>query len=171
MANNAKNVKLGVCEVMYGGEDLGFTKGGVSVSVSTDTHEVKVDQRGDTPINEFVKGRKCTVKVPLAETDMETLMKIMPGATPIKDDKGKLLRVDVPTSVGTSLLESAKPLILHPINLPASDKSEDFVVFLAGTAGALDFAYKEDDERVFNCEFKAYPNDKNLLFSIGQQPS
>lgn len=165
-ANNVKNVKLGVCRVLFDGNDMGFTKGGVDVTVSTETHEVQVDQHGQTPINEYIMGRTVTVKVPLAETTLENLVKIMPGAT-LVGGSGSIARVDVPTAVGTSLVELARELILHPINKPDTDKSEDFIVHLAATAGALEFAYKLEDERIFNSEFKGYPNEDGLLFSVG----
>lgn len=165
--SDVKNVKLGVCRVLFDGQDMGFTKGGVDVTVATETHEVQVDQYGQTPINEFIMGRTVTVKVPLAETTLENLAKIMPGATLVTDTVAQTARVDVPTSVGTSLLDLAKTLTLHPINKPESDKSDDFVVHRAATAGALDFAYKLEDERIFNCEFKGYPNEAGMLFSVG----
>lgn len=167
MASDVKNVKLGVCRVLFDGQDLGYTKGGVDVSVATETHEVQVDQYGQTPINEYIMGRTVSVKVPLAETTLENLAKIMPGATLVTDAVSKTARVDVPTGVGTSLLDFAKTLTLHPINKPESDKSDDFVVHKAATAGALEFAYKLEDERIFNCEFKGYPSEDGKLFSVG----
>lgn len=86
MAVNAtENVKLGVCSVIFDGQNLGFTKGGVAVEVATTTHEIKVDQTGETPIGELVTGRTITAKVPLAETTLENLMAIMPGARMISD--------------------------------------------------------------------------------------
>jgi hypothetical protein len=37
MANtHVKNIKLGACKVSFGGQDLGYTKGGVEVEVSTE---------------------------------------------------------------------------------------------------------------------------------------
>lgn len=165
--SDVKNVKLGVCRVLFDGQDLGFTKGGVSVTVATETHKVQIDQYGQTPINEFVMGRTVSVKVPLAETTLGNLTKIMPGATLISDGVSNTARVDIPTAIGTSLLDYAKTLTLHPIGKPDTDKSEDFTIHRAATAGALDFAYKLEDERIFNCEFNGYPNDKGILFSVG----
>lgn len=173
MANNdAKNIKLGVCRVMFDGKDLGFTKGGVEVSVETETHEVQVDQTGQTPVNEFIMGRTVNVSCPLAETTLENMVAIMPGAKLVTDaDPGDgsapAARVDVTMGVGVSLLDWAKPLVLHPVALPDSDKSEDFTVFRAATPGAMSFAYKLDEERIFSCEFKGYPNEKGLLFAFG----
>lgn len=85
MASTTENVKLGVCSVLFDGVNLGFTKGGVEVEVATSTHEVKVDQFGETPISELITGRTVNATVPLAETTLENLVKIMPGSELITD--------------------------------------------------------------------------------------
>lgn len=80
MASSTDNVKLGVCNVLFDGVDLGYTKGGVEVEVATTTHEVTVDQFGNTPIAELITGRTVSVNVPMAETTLDNLMAIMPGS-------------------------------------------------------------------------------------------
>lgn len=261
-----ENVKLGVCKVTYGGVDLGLTKGGVEVEVTTDTHPVTVDQFGESEINEYIMKRSVKVKCPLAETTLENMVSIMPGASLVDNGtkqvttvsvdtvgndtmytvtidgvahsytsdasategeialglvaalnanssngmiaattavaadvtatltltarvSGKVhtvtttanlsttattaaaegaKRVDVTNGLGTDLLSIAQELILHPIGLPDSDKSEDFVIPRAATAGALQFAYRFDDERIFNVEFTGYPNSTTKkLFHYG----
>lgn len=170
MASSTENVKLGVCSVKFNNVDLGYTKGGVEVDVSTTTKKVTVDQFGESEINEIITGRSIKVKVPLAETTLENLVAIMPGATLVTDsiDPTKK-RVDVTNGVGTSLLALAQELRLHPTDLPAGDLSEDLVINKAMTPGAMQFAYKVDDERVFNCEFTGYPDaaNGNVLYSVG----
>lgn len=89
MVSSTENVKLGVCTVLFDNQDMGFTKGGVEVDVTTDTHEVTVDQFGDTPIDELITGRKVTAKVPLAETTLENLVKIMPGSEMVTEGGAK----------------------------------------------------------------------------------
>ena len=79
-------------------------------------------------------------------------------------------RIDAKLSIGTNLLDTAKELILHPTAKAASDTSDDFIVPLANTAGAISFAYKLDEERIFNVEFTAYPNsDTKILFKVGDK--
>lgn len=85
MTSSTKNVKLGTCNVFFDGKDLGLTKGGVEVEVSTSTHEVTVDQHGNTPIGELINGRAVSAKVPLAETTLDNLVSIMPGSTLVTD--------------------------------------------------------------------------------------
>lgn len=275
MASDTRNVKLGVCKITFGGVDLGYTKGGVDVEVKTNTHKVEIDQFGNSEINDYILGRTLSIKVPLAETTIDNLVAIMPGATkaltpgvkaagsitfaaaPANNDtitidglvikfvtasptgnqvligvsasatvtnllaflaasadprmalftftgstgtlnvtyvnqgvfgnsilmassasNGTVVqltggvdpvqRADVPTGVGISLLAGAKVLILHPQANAANDLSDDFIVPLAATAGGMKFAYKLDQERIFDCEFMGYPDPvTKLLYQVG----
>ena len=278
MASNTENVKIGVCRIYFGGEDLGYTKGGVTVSATTGTYEVKVDQFGESPISENITSRSVTVSAPLAETTLKNLVATMPGASlvtdgvqasgtitftgnPVADETiaiagttftfktaattsahiklgstpaetienaarvirahptvGPLVelsytatvitvkaeeagtagnayalakaadditvsgatltggvdqtkaRVDVKSAIGTNMLTVAQELRLRPLALDETgDGSEDFVIPKAATAGSLDFSYTHDNERVFNVEFKGYPDTDNddILFQYG----
>lgn len=282
MPSNTKNVKLGVCTVTFDGVDLGYTKGGVEVEVATETKKVMVDQFGNSEIDEVILGRTCKAKVPLAETTIENLARIMPGSTVIASggayatgnvtltvaapsadetvtingivftfkaapvaqnevligtdhqDSGDNLadaindsidplvsritassngagvvtitaddygtagnaitlaksgtniavsganlaggtdptkkKVEVTRAISTSLLSLAKKLVLHPQALGPTDRTEDFIIPLAMTPGAASFAYKLDEERVFNTEFSAYPDpDTKVLFVYGDE--
>lgn len=171
MASNTRNVKLGVCKVIYNGVDLGYTQGGVEVTVKTDTHKVNVDQFGKSTINEYIMGREVMAKVPLAETTLENLVRIMPGATLTKGVGAAADTVSVTTAIGTDLLSIAEELRLHPTAKADNDYSEDFVIPLAATSGALNFAYKLENERIFNVEFNGYPDSTTgKLFSVGTSP-
>ena len=99
--SDTRNVKLGVCLVTFGGVDLGYTKGGVEVTIATTTHEVEVDQFGNTPIDDVIIGRTCKAKVPLAETTVTNLARIMPGAV-LKQSGGAY-------ATGTITLATAQP--------------------------------------------------------------
>jgi len=159
-----ENVKLGVCNVTYGGTDLGLTKGGVEVEVTTDTHKVMVDQYGESEINEQIVKRSIKVTVPMAETTLDNMVLIMPGATKVGSDP---YRVDVTNAVGTDLLSIANELVIHPVALAANDHSEDIIVPKAATGGAMAFAYKLNDERIFNVVFTGYPDSNDILFKFG----
>lgn len=171
--SSTENIKMGTCKISFGGQDLGLTMGGVEVEVTTTTHETKVDQFGDTVVNERIMGRNIVIKAPLAETTLENMVRIMPGAELKTDDTkpgSPKKKVVVKTGVGISLLGLAQELTLHPIAMAEDDTSEDLVVPQAATAGAMSFAYKYDEERVFNCEFKGYPDSKTgALFFYGDK--
>ena len=106
MASSTKNVKLGVCRVFFAGVDLGYTQGGVEVTVKSDTHKVNIDQFGKTTVNETILSRDVMAKVPLAETTLENLVGIMPGSSIIQSGgtvaSGSLVIATNPTA-GTTI--------------------------------------------------------------------
>jgi len=156
MANtHVKNIKLGACKVSFGGQDLGYTKGGVEVEVSTETLKVTVDQLGQTTISELVQGRNVKVTAPLAESVLANLVNLMPGST-MSEDKNTL---SISSAQGVNLVDVAQELILTP------QDGTDFVLTLpkAATAGNFTMAYKSDDVRVFSVDFNAYPDDDGIL--------
>lgn len=173
VTSSTENIRMGTCSITLDGVDLGFTTGGVEVAVATTTHETKVDQFGDTVANEYIMGRTITITCPLVETTLDNMAAIIPGSEMITDNTvpaSPKKKVIVKSGTGLSLLERAKELILHPIAKPANDKSEDLTIPLAATAGAMNFAYKYDAERVFNCEFKGYPDSETgVLFIYGDK--
>lgn len=171
-AFDAQNINIGPCKVLLNNTNLGFTKGGVEVTVESETHEVVVDQHGSTPVDELIIGRMVTVTVPLAETTLDTLVATMPGATLIGNATKK---VEIPTGVGLSLLDSAEELVLRPqaktVELGSASGSDeedrDFTVPRAATAGNMTFAYKLDEERIYNVTFKGYPDANNIIAILG----
>ncbi|MFP3609178.1 hypothetical protein SB778_03575 [Paraburkholderia sp. SIMBA_050] len=169
MASDTKNVKMGVCLVYYKGIDLGYTQGGVQVTVTTQTHKTNVDQFGKTTVNEQIMSRDVSVKVPLAETTLENLVATMPGATIVGTGTDK--KAIVTSGVGVSLLDLAGELRLHPKGRAVDDYSEDFVIPLAATSGGLSFAYEVEKERIFDTTFTGYPDPATEeLFAIGGAP-
>lgn len=169
MASSLENVKLGPCSVTFDSVNLGYTKGGVEVEVSTETYQVKVDQFGETVISDLVIGRNIQITTPFAETTIDNMVAIMPGTTKVVDGTTPTkIKANVSTAVGTNLIESAAELVLHPIGVVGV--KEDLVVPLAATPGQMSFAYRSNEERVFNCVWNGYPNaSTGLLFIFGDK--
>jgi hypothetical protein len=168
---NANNVQLGTCSVIFGSTDLGLTKGGVEVQVQTQSYKITVDQFGSTEINEYVTGRTAMVKVPMAETDLDLLQKVIPNSTLVTDGTTPTKKkVNVTTSTGISFRTYADKLTLHPIAQSAGSKNFDFVLPICCPKGDFQFAYKLDEERIYAVEFYAYPDlSTGLLYVIGDE--
>lgn len=167
--SDANQIKLGACQVTFGMTDLGLTKGGVEVTLQTQTYKINVDQFGGTELNEYVMGQTAMVKAPLAETSLDLFQVAFPGSTLVTDkttaSKKKLV---VTTNVGASLRALAQPLTLHPKYNAAGNKADDFSLPISSPKGDLTFAFKHDEERVYNVEFTGYPDlTTGVLFVIG----
>jgi len=169
MTSDVNNIQLGACAVNFGPNDLGYTKGGVEVSIATTTYKINVDQFGETEVNEYITGRTASVKCPLAETSLDRFLIMFPGSAIITDatvsTKKKLNGV---VGSGISLRTLADILKLHPKNIVSTDKSQDFTLPIASAKGDVQFAFKHNEERVYNVEFMGYPDlTTGLLFVIG----
>lgn len=169
MPTSYQNLEMGACAVSFNGTDLGLTKGGVEVEFATEVSNVTADQLGDTIINQYVKGRSVKVKVPLAENDIQKLAAAFPGVDLVTDGVDPTLeKLIVNSAVGTSLRDLAGPLVLHPQERDAADKSRDLTVPLAMAKGDMSFAFKHDEQRVFMLEFEGYADlDTDELFTLG----
>jgi hypothetical protein len=166
-SEQTKRVKLGPCLVTFNAIDLGLTKGGVEVSITTNKHEVTVDQFGSTAINDIITGRTGMVTVPMAETDLAKLLLVIPGAVLVTDSTTPTKKkLEIPTAVGTSLIESAKVLTLHPKANAASNKADDVTIPLASPAGDITFSFQVENERVYAIEFRMYPDEVTGLLAV-----
>ena len=171
-SEQTKRVKLGPCLVTFNGIDLGLTKGGVEVSITTNKHEVMVDQFGTTAINDYITGRTGKVTVPMAETDLTKLLAVIPGAVLVTDSvTATKKKLEIPTGVGLSLIDSAAVLSLHPKANAALNKNDDVTVPLASPAGDITFSFQVENERVYAIEFQMYPDEITGLLCVLGDPS
>lgn len=170
---DVSKVKLGACKVTWNNVDLGYTKGGVEVEITTAKKKIMVDQFGETEVNEYIMGRSVMVRVPLAESDLTLLASVIPGSTLVTSGvvPNVKTKLNIPTGTGVSLRDLAQKLVLHPANELATYLTEDFVVPLATASGDITFAYRHDEERIFNVEFVGYADNTTGLLAIIGDPS
>ncbi|SOC89997.1 hypothetical protein SAMN05216358_0013 [Rhizobium sp. AN5] len=147
--SSTENVKLGVCNVLFDGVDLGFTKGGVEVEVATSTKEITVDQMGETPIGEIIMGRTVQATVPLAETTLDNLVAVMPGSELISDGAKASGTVtfstaapvdgDKVTIAGVDYTFKTAPVALNDMAIPATIAAAAASLAAKINANAADF--------------------------------
>lgn len=156
MAGDSTKIKLGACWVTFGtitgviGEvvDLGYTKGGVTLTIDTSTYPVTVDQEGDTPVAEVITGRICVVGAPLAETSYVKLKKMIPDST--YNAVTGLLQIK--SGIGDDLMDYADELVLT-----AKDDANDIVtVYKAAPIVSLQAVYLPNQERIWPTQFRGY---------------
>ena len=168
------NLELGPCVVKYGVSgsevDLGFTMGGVTVTIETEVADVVTDQFGSVIMKQILVGRNATITVPFAETDLTLMSKLIPGASLVTDAvTATKKKVIVNTPIGSDLVASvAQALLLIKAigNTASTDLTDQFRFFKAAPSGELEFAFSIEDQRVWEVEFTAYP-DSTQNFAIG----
>lgn len=159
------NVKLGVCSVKFNNVDLGHTKGGVTVTYEPTYHDVTVDMYGETVVDKRLLGEKFIAKVPLAESTLANLQIAIPEGT----TSGSKLTIG--SSVGDSLGDEAKQLVLHPIANDSDNLDDDVVMHKAVVSSTIEMPFTNDGEKIIEVEFTALLDetkaDGNYLGFIG----
>lgn len=142
--------------ITLGGADLGHTVDGTEISVEREFTEVKCDIYGNTPVDYVLAGQKATVKLKLAEITPGILSYIIPeGDYDIgsADD-----HVHIGTKAGYSLRGDALELVITP-QAKNTDGQRTVTLFKAVSTGNITFAYKIDEQCVYEAEFTALVDD------------
>lgn len=170
--NEFQSIKLGVCDCYWvpPGSNaevfLGLTKGGVELNYTPEWYEITVDQFGNTLTDAALVGETISVKIPLAETDMNKLKMFCHTAT-WDEETQKLTFGRFP---GMRLETVAGKLRLHPI-ANGMDRSEDVTIYKAVNRAPLVLNYRIDGERIYETEFFGMIKRSNgpgkFLFEIG----
>lgn len=158
MAGDGTRVKMGAAWVYFGtvagnvGQviDLGYTKGGISFTMETQTHEITVDQEGITPIAETIMGRRVTVNCPMAESYYSRLQYLIPESTFSADGNGYLLKIA--SGVGGALMEYADEVQI----VSKSDPYDWIKLYFAAPVANLNASFTADGERIWPLSFKGY---------------
>jgi len=174
--NDVNNLELGPTENFFGtagGElTLGFTSGGTTINVEDDRTDLVADQLGTSPADQAITGRGATVEMELAETTLENLLIVLPGARLVVDSgdptKKKLV---LRNPVGTQMVKDgfAKSLLIKKfVGGAASSDPQDFIrFFLAAPTGALSLPFNVADQRTYAVTFQCFPDTSNSDRALG----
>jgi len=148
---DSTKVHLGSAKIEFGGEDLGYTSGGVTVEYKRESYDVEVDQL-NTVIDKIVTKEVLTVKAPLAEADLKRLATFFNGAE--LNNVGDKYRLSLTGEAKGSLLKLAKTLIVTPEGGTANDI---ITLWHAIPDPEFNLAYEKNKIRVYNVTFTAVP--------------
>lgn len=168
-SGNIESVNLGPCYVIYNGNYVGFTSGGVSVQINTTTQKVSVDSFGRTIIKEYVTERTAKVTLPLAEQDTTTISAIFSN-TGYNSATGMLN-----SEIGEELSSVSAALVLTttpPVDMPggyfAAVRPEPFTVIIP-SASPLDETtvnFSVQDLNTITVVMSAYPDSNGNIISF-----
>ena len=157
---DSNNISIGPAYVYFAGVHVGHTYGGVSMSVTQNTYELKSDQYGETPVRVLDAGLVLEITVNMTESTFANLKILFASAT----DQTTYLTFGKPVGEPVTTGE----LVLEPI-----DGSDIIQVYNAApnVGGAIEIAFTTDNQRVFACRFVGLIDDTRTsgdqLFRIG----
>jgi len=146
--------------------DLGKTNGGVTLTVSESSQTLNTDQDGETPINEVITGTTVSMEASLADITLENFA--MTHKVSVEGTSGTQ-RVEIKPNVGSSLIDSAKKLVLVPYagDSVSTDPEKLITIPKAGIRSAEELSFDSSTQRVIKVQFTGYPDDANNILVFG----
>jgi hypothetical protein len=152
------NYKIGAAYVSLGGTDLGATKGAVEFTLEQMQTQITSTQFHEVFVDEVVNGKKCVIKVPFYEVNLEALANAIEGFTV---DGSTNKRVDLELNIGRGNLSNAAQLIIKRMTneTSASTDPHEWYTFPKCTpVGPVVEKYSWDGQSVWEVEFHVYPS-------------
>lgn len=147
--------------------DMGFTKGGITMTIETETSPVTTDQFGTVIMKDILVGRNITLTIPFAETDLTKLSTFIPLAS--VSVSGVFERVNINTPVGADLVASAAQLLRLTKSIgdtTSTDPNDQFTFYQVAMKGAIEVTFSIEDQRIWEVEASVYPDASNG-FALG----
>jgi len=139
--------KLGTCRINFGGRDMGYTAGGVTVRITTEFVDIMVDEFGNVPVQAADVGVSIECIVPLAQPTLENYADAFPVASNVPAD-----RLTFGRKVGQYVVPQR--LVLDPVN-----ESDGFVVYRAACLEVGELGFNNEGIRILECHFRGMVDD------------
>ena len=155
-------------------KDLGDTHGGVKITASESSTELKTDQAGDTPVDEVISGTAVSLEGSLAQLDLENFALIF--KTSVQTNSAGYKYVEIKPNVGVSVLGLAKKVKFIPYKSSetgsalSTDPEDQFFLRLAGVVAKPELTYDSNTQRALNVTFKGFPDATGVIGSFGADP-
>ena len=134
--------------------------GKISIDLEYEYVEVRDNDHGTTPVEMLSNGVKtCRVRVPVTDHAFSTMSAMLPLATYTPGGNG---RIEVRPSIGTSLLGTAKELVLKRFESgSASTDPADWITFpKAAPTGKVSVSLGAE-QSTYEVEFVCFPDTSN----------
>ena len=138
--------RLGTCGVSFGGRNMGYTRGGVTVKITTSWVDIFVDRFGEVPLDAVDIGTNIEAFTPLAQGSIDNYNDGFDtgdtggaGGGPITFGR----------QVGSSIIK--QELILVPIN-----DNDVIRIYKAGAVDVDELGYNNEGHRILGIHWKGF---------------
>lgn len=139
--------RLGTCRINYAGYDMGYTQGGVTVTITTSWTTIMIDEYGEVPVDDIDIGTNIEATIPIVQASLTNYTHAFDTGRNVPGD-----RLTFGRKVGTSI--GKERLVLDPIN-----DTDGIVMYAAGVINVDDLGFNNNGVRILSCHFKGYIDD------------
>jgi hypothetical protein len=168
--------ELGPCQILYRPltdstgplTDLGKTLGGVELSINETFQQLKTDQDGEVPVDEYITGTVPVITGRLADISLSNLAFTL--KTTVVTDTTKQ-KVEVIPHAGTSLMVNGVKLVIKPYDagVPTTNANRWITLPKAGIRVAAKLQYDNTNQRVIEFTATGYPDDDGNVLVFGDE--
>ena len=150
------NIPLSPMRVTWGGVDIGGTTGDVTLTKKTLMSPIMVDQYGKTEVEYKVSGYQYSIKFTLAEVLNKANWKLIYPSDLYSSTGTGIIATQM--NIGDSMYSKAVPMILHPLEKPNGDLSEDYNMAKVISTQASEVKYGPEKQTGLAVEIHIFPN-------------
>ncbi len=160
--------EIGPCQILYhllseSGTtltDLGKTLGGVELDIAETSQQLKTDQDGEVPVDEFITGTTPKITARLADITLANLAFMLKQTV---ETEGAKQKVVVTPNTGTSLMTAGAKIVLKPYvqGVPTTDANKWITIPKAGITATAKLMYDNTNQRVIEFVASGYPDADN----------
>lgn len=169
MSQDVSQIQLfGAVAIVVNGVDIGHTdENGVKTTIPQNVVLAKTGKFGQTPVKGFLNGREISIEFALAQTELTSLLEVLPGATRVSGaGKEKLTFGQISGKEITAVAMTLKSFITA--NTPAFDLTFARVIPI----GDFEITNSGEDFNKWTCKFmvladEAGGSDGDFEFSFG----
>lgn len=141
--------------------------GGIKITDTLETAEVKEDGQGDAPVGNVTKGRIVKIEFPATRSTIAQLTTLLFGSAVTTTNE-----LVVSNDVGNDLSDSAVEVLIKPLinNAPSTVEAEWIhIPKCSPPIEKFELTFDNENQRVFMCEMQAYPDASGVLINYGQE--
>jgi len=148
LSGDATKIKIEASWVSYKGVNLGYTQGGITLSIESIQRELTIEEQGPIPQAIFSMGKRITVNVPLVETDYNRISSLLNSSS---------YKID--HLYGDDLMDHMGDLVISSIR----DVADFITVHNALVLNPVGTRVNYDKESVWNITFIGYGTTTSLI--------
>lgn len=148
--------ELSPMRITYKGVDLGGSLGNVAINIETMLADLRADQFGEGIIDQKVSGLKMTISTELTQIKDPAIWKVVfPFYKQVGTDPYSFY---FDNEIGAAASDYAGALILHPLSMQDSDKSQDYKFYKAFAVAKSEPSYGPKEQVKLKVEFMILPD-------------
>jgi uncharacterized protein YjdB len=159
---NLADVRYEMCWVFVDEYECGWTSGGISISGSSDTTGIEVDQETD-PIINITTGTTTEITVPLAQWNRHNLELAFPGSEWRGTPPNEYL------VIGSGSSAQSHTLRLHPKDMADDNFTKDIFFPNVTVSTNLDIAINKGELQLLNLTFSVGPGNPPVAERAGDK--